>query len=738
MTTRGHLLDGKTLALWRLNEANPLSNAKDESGVYPLTPSISIPSVSGLINDGGRARRFIQQSNLTSALGTTPTLDQVFNNYEITFECWIRLSPSWLPTTNIVGGYTGTLTPGFEVEVDANRSIRCVWGKIGGTQQIFTSPAGLIPINVPTHVAFRRTFEAGGLTTLGEVFVNGIKVSFTGTLSNPVVAGSNILMIGGPSAPIWANNWFNGTIDDVRISLAKRTDTEILASYRNGITDFVPVVQPAGLGHRLDSSTAALWRLDENSSSAPIVDIVGGISLNPTNIEMPVPSLIGDSGLAKLFNATNSYANPGNIALGTVLLGEWTIETWIRPDAIDPLNTGIDARIIDIQDVTKRYVWFSVNTAKKLEIFWQGVGNVQFDDTTTTLTLGTIYHVAARKVSLGGGNYRVDIYVNGVKVTSSGSLANSIASGAPTTVSIGSGVGGGPFIGTIDDLRISKVARTDAEIFESYRRGSSNQTRSIKAQGHILDSKTVSLWRMDKTPPIDLTSRVNLVQNTTGSFTSPTLVQSLIQDGGAAIQFFGSNNNMAWYSGNYLASDEQVRLLMEGTDATVEFWALFPNNLASPPSTIQRVITLFNNGHQSLGVRIEASKLELVQTTLNGTAFVSTIDSRVLLTGVRYHLAIRRRTNNAGKVITDTFVNGIRNVTSGLLDPPDNGSSFILVSPSIVISGNGGNIDPINGIIDDVRISYIARTDVEISESYWRGVLDQSNFSGFSLGALLD
>jgi hypothetical protein len=475
----GHLLDANTLALWRLDEVSA-GQANDETGTYPLITLSGTPAV--VLGEIGNARA-IAANQAISRGGIVPgdPFIAALRSSIYTAEAWFWIDPiivwpTWLGTGNNHGAL-------FSVNGAGN-----------GSAFIFGLDSGFFIYNVSNgfssigswaslskgawhHLAVRAT-PADATHTLAEFFLDGLKVGSVTILTYALTPSTNSsLTIGGEGGTF---NNFTGRIDDVRISKVARSDAEIFDSYRRGALGLGPDVVstvaaralPTFSGHKLDANTLALWRLDEVSGSASAADATGKYAapaVNNGGFPSSVTGIIADGGNAKRFNGGfYNIASLADAAMGTALLGEWTIESWFN---LDSMPGGIDARIVDISDGTKRYVWLSVNTAGRLQIFWQAGTNQSYDDTTTLFAAGIRYHAAARKVSLGGGNYRVDFFVNGLKISSSGSLLNSTASGAPTAGNIGSGLGGAPFTGVIDDVRISKVARTDDEILDSYRRG---------------------------------------------------------------------------------------------------------------------------------------------------------------------------------------------------------------------------------------------------------------------------
>lgn len=710
MTTRGHVLDANTIGLWRLNDPS-IATVSDESGRYPLNQAGSPFIVTGLINDGGTARQFLKDGDAYLSAPTIAGLGTFFQG-EFTIELWIKID-KFNPTSAIrmvsVGDGTGAAHINFVVNNIGG--LRFFWAD-GGSGVSFDDFATPMALRTNYHVAMKKRSVGGGLYAV-DLFINGIKINTSGSLVNTTGGTAATLAIGSGFDTALS---FLGSIDDVRISKVARTDAEILASYQRGIIDFITPISFSSFGHKKDLNTLALWRLDETTSIAAAADATGvyNLPVGGGNL-IPVPGLVPDSGLAKLFPGVvaSSYIGAGNAAMGTALLGEWTIEAWIR---IDAFGSAIDSRIIDIQDATRRYVWFSISAVGRLEVFWHsGAGVSQFiDEATTTLVIGTVYHVAAKKVSLGGGNYRVDFFVNGLKISSSASTPNSSASGAPTSVTLGSGVGGAPFFGIIDDVRISKILRTDAEIFESYRRGSSSQIRGIAAQGHKLDANTLALWRLDETAsgaaPIDASGRINLSAQA-GVIAAP----ALIADGGVA----RTAGAMQTCLSPTLVGIDAAAIIGE---ITFEGWLLpaisINTRLFAAASSGKEPFVIFVNTAGSL-----VAYWDNLVAGDGGIAFFS--PTGLIQNNVRYHIGVRR--SFVGGVWTlAMFVNGVKVLSSSSPTAP----TAVVANFYALYFGNT--------TLDDVRISKVARTDAEIAESYWRGVIDKSDLSDFSIGPILD
>jgi hypothetical protein len=147
-------------------------------------------------------------------------------------------------------------------------------------------------------------------------------------------------------------------------------------------------------------------------------------------------------GAAAYFDGTGDYLSlSGGMPSGTGTA--FTIECWIRLDDLSAYRA-----------ITR--------TAGGLDIGVQPSGMIVCDQTgvgiiansaTGVITAGTWYHVAVTRDT--SNNYK--IYVNGTQVASA---TNAFSIIAATTIGFSAFSGAHYFKGHIDDLRITKVART--------------------------------------------------------------------------------------------------------------------------------------------------------------------------------------------------------------------------------------------------------------------------------------
>lgn len=144
----------------------------------------------------------------------------------------------------------------------------------------------------------------------GKLYKNG-QLIYSGTWANINYSWSRLDL--GAVFYTSYNGWFNGLIDEVRISNTIRTPTEIL-NYFN-----------SNLPFSSDSNTIGLWHLDEeNNSTITASTGVNGSGFNITSSE-------GKFGNSYSFNGVNSRIQI-NQSIPTTNL---TVEFWIKPQGIN-------------------------------------------------------------------------------------------------------------------------------------------------------------------------------------------------------------------------------------------------------------------------------------------------------------------------------------------------------------------------------------------------------------------
>jgi uncharacterized repeat protein (TIGR02543 family) len=238
-------------------------------------------------------------------------------------------------------------------------------------------------------------------------------------------------------------------------------------------------------GHIRDVNTLALWRLDETTASANAVDETGMYTLTQFGTPDVIPGRI-DNG--RLLNGTTKYfQKQGDAAFGAAMNGDWTYEGWAY---IDPANNAGAVLFIynglafsfNNQDTILAEVAVIPDSGGNRKLNWQQwqtTGTYAQGASAVTLQPGQYYHLAVSRTAQGGNLFTYKMYVNGALDTTTTNVVGLSypVTGATHYIGLGNytdiggfGVGSAKFNGRLDDTRISKVARSDAEILASYQR----------------------------------------------------------------------------------------------------------------------------------------------------------------------------------------------------------------------------------------------------------------------------
>jgi uncharacterized protein YmfQ (DUF2313 family) len=236
----------------------------------------------------------------------------------------------------------------------------------------------------------------------------------------------------------------------------------------------------ANFGHILDSNTALLYRLEEGAGTTAIDETA---TLNLTYVGAP-PQFSGLVGKARLFTGTGTRAAAtAPVGLRNLFTGSGhgaSIEAWIYPnltgDAFQeifnigngPGGSGVQADnvLLDLY----------LHTSGKIGTFHEsgaGVSRCALETATGLLTADTWTHVAMTRQFTGSATCAVTLYVNGVQRAQQTFTSTALPDGgtndsawmATLTAAFNR------YKGRIDEIRVSKVCRTGAEVLESYNRG---------------------------------------------------------------------------------------------------------------------------------------------------------------------------------------------------------------------------------------------------------------------------
>ncbi len=273
------------------------------------------------------------------------------------------------------------------------------------------------------------------------------------------------------------NDFFKGTIDDIRVYGRQLSQAEITALYNQG----TPSLANKSPNLRSTSGLIAQYTFDGPDMLTRVADKSGsgnnGFVTGITSTSSAVAA--GKVGQGITLDGTNDKVITNSDYIGTSAV---TIAAWIKPSLID----GNLRRI-----VTNGKTDFSIDTSNNRLIFTSDATNAR--SAAESLAVNTWAHIVVTRTSGGTAN----IYVNGV-LSGSANQNSGTPLGGTTNVIIGntsSGTTNTGFAGILDDVRIYNKVLTAAEVAALY-----NQTvpsTANKSTTNRLTDGLVGLWSFD-------------------------------------------------------------------------------------------------------------------------------------------------------------------------------------------------------------------------------------------------
>jgi hypothetical protein len=266
------------------------------------------------------------------------------------------------------------------------------------------------------HVAICRA--SGSM----KCFVNGAQAGST-TADATDYSGTGVGAIG---ANYSGGYNFTGYISGLRVLKGTALYN---ANFATGLTPPTPITNTSLL---TNFTNGAIF----DNTAKNVLETAGGAALSSTQAKYGTTSMY--------FDGTGDWliaANGKNYINGTE---PFTIECWVyitgTPAYWSICGASSGTLVLTIQNLTT------------ININPYGSGNTV--SATTSLSINTWTHIAATRNSAN----RFDIWVNGV---SAGNATSSQSFGSPTIYAIGAADSGGtqPFIGYLDDVRITKACR---------------------------------------------------------------------------------------------------------------------------------------------------------------------------------------------------------------------------------------------------------------------------------------
>ena len=348
-------------------------------------------------------------------LGTP--VDTITNN--LTMEAWVKWTGSTAQLQPVVFN-GGADADGYGLILDSNDHISILLGNMAwGTSD------SMLHAGVWTHLAMVRNSGNWSL------YLNGSSIAISGLTNQAPLTPSTDSYVGAANH---ANSYFNGAIDEVRISKVAR----YTSNFTPPSTPFTTDPNTVALYHFDDGSGLTTSDASGNGNTLTLVSAPGWVAGNNTRM----------AGSALKFSGSSDYVSIPPTCLSSVS-SQITLEAWVNLS-----GSGETARIIDhITVATGDGFLLDLYNGQPRIIVGSGVAQA-----LSALPANAWYHIAG---TYNGDSVR--IYVNGVCADSAEVSASVPSNSHDVYIGIDQNYAS-HFTGVIDEVRIWNIARNASEI----------------------------------------------------------------------------------------------------------------------------------------------------------------------------------------------------------------------------------------------------------------------------------
>jgi len=389
---------------------------------------------------------------------STPNHGELNFDSAFTVECWVNVRDTSGANKVIFSKVNSANITGCALLLTGSGSSPNNAGRmqlnINGTSNIVLAGGTRLSLNNWNHIAV--TFRDGGGVNISDTlrfYVNGAQTASFNRLIEPIVSNSDSLRIGNCYLPTLYSNGFNGYIDDLKFYKTRRLPAFIAADrgIALGLDGFSNILS---LNNTRYASLASAWRFDGNG-----FDMVG----NQNNFNLR-------NGASFIFTRFNpvTYRNQSNYFIslnGTGWLSAvdstnsmydadtaCTVEAWVYLDSsIQSVKTIVskgNSYILGITSAPDNRPFVSINNGSRIV-----TGNAQVIPRRWT-------HISFTYRALDGS---LALFVDGKEIARQ-SFAPGNISMTNDSVLIGKNSIGELFNGRLDEVRISKFAKSEVSI----------------------------------------------------------------------------------------------------------------------------------------------------------------------------------------------------------------------------------------------------------------------------------
>jgi hypothetical protein len=569
------------------------------------------------------------------------------NNF--TFQCWFYPTSDSVTSRNIFGQGTSAVFSPFNVQ-QYGTEIAFMISQNGSSWVYGPINAGTVLINDWNHVAVVRDGTGFAL------FLNGTRTHNT-TLSGALMTPTQPTTLGVRPANDqdyigWISNWqlVNGT---ALYDPTETTCTVPTSPLPTGQTDQELLLCYSN--RFVDSNTDA---------TAKTVTVVGDVKVTPFSPFLPSaaydPSVNGGSGY---FDGSGDYLTvPDNPAweLGS---NNFTIESWVYQTT----QNGYDAIVSQFRESTSTgSSWTFETVGSTLSFYWAKSGVFYNADGPSALKLNCWNHIAAVR---NGSN--ITVYINGIggtPVVENGSIATSA-----TNVLIGA---------------LYNTAGTDAAS-ASFWDGYISNLRIINGTAVYTAAFTPPTAPFEESDEANTELLLNFTNagifDNAGKNNLETAADAQID---TSVKKYGTGSMEFDGTGDWLIMKDTPEMVFGTGDFTIEFWV-------NTNQTVNEFAVVDFRTVNGFFPFIAHDSTRGVFYYLNSDYRIES--NTVLTTGIWYHIAVARSGSS-----TKLFINGTQ---AGSTYTNSNSLSVGANRPAIGINGESLGTLPLNGYIDDLRIT---------------------------------
>ncbi len=583
-------------------------------------------------------------------------------------------STSLRPTTGLtLSAWVKTTSSSLQRIVfkgDAGNQYSLIESLSGGDGKVGLRAEGLSPVQVTSATAvndgtWHHVVAAwNGTTTV--IYIDGAVSTTASQTGTPTYNSSSVFIGNGSPAN---GQYFNGTMDEVRIYNRALGATEVTALYNSGATKLKTATGTGLVGY---------WSMDDCRASQA-TDFSGNGNVGTlTNFALSGATsnwlTAGKRSCALTFDGTNDYVTvPDSTSLA--LSGSVTVGFWLKSSQISNsvmFEKGSNAKII-----------FQPNTPGNGIYYWD-VFNLAPDSARTGGFDGNWHHY----LFTFNGSTKT-LYLDGVSVHSAAASAQSSNSNVLT---VGSRSGSYGFNGSLDEVRIYNRALSAAEVTALYNSGSAKINSTTAGRG--ITSGLVGHWTFDGQYLSSTTATDSSGNSNSGTLTNgpvPTLGKL-----GQALSFDGTNDYVDVGAPSTLA-------VTSGFSASA--WVK-SSNLNGRRGVVSKVAT----GSDYIMIETNGATFRVAAGNLSGT---STILSSGTIDTNWHHVVF-----NYDGTTSSLYVDGVF-VTSAIV----NLSPYGWNTGGVWLLGGheSGFASYYNGSLDDIRIYNRALSAAEVATLYNMG-----------------